>query len=88
MLYDNPLSSFLWSTNVQTSFLTMHLRYHPSLSITFFEAFFQSVIGIQLGICLNEDTQGWHLCHQNNLMNMDIVIIGMLKHNNDSSHMA
>ena len=32
-----------------------------------------------------EGTQGWHLCHQNNLLNMDIIIVGKLKCHNHSS---
>ena len=42
---------------------------------------FHLVINIQQFRCsLNKGTQGWHLCHQNNLLNTEIIIVGMLKH--------
>ena len=52
-------------------------------------ALFQSVIGIpRLESSLKEEgTQGWHLVHQNNLLNKDTFIIGLLNCNNCSSHM-
>ena len=53
------------------------------------EALFQSVTFIQrLGSALNEGTQGWHLCLQDNWLKMETFIVGMLKCSNGSSHVA
>ena len=53
--------------------------FHHFLSIVT-EALFQWVTGIQwIWELPNKDTRDWHLCHQSNLMNMQIIIDGVLK---------
>ena len=44
------------------------------------EALFQLVtFSNSFGSSLKEGTQSWHLCHQNNLLNMETFIVGTVK---------
>ena len=40
------------------------------------------------GSSLGKATQDGHFCHENNLLSMDIFIVGKLKYKNGSCHMA
>ena len=48
----------------------------------------QLLVSDGFGSSLNEDTQGWDLCHRKNLLNMEIFIVGMLKCNHGSRQIA